>query len=112
MAKQINNKKDKPYTMMEGRTKEWGRLSSSEQGDTRKFNDPSTEDHPYYDSKSKRDSYKLAVIALLGVIICILAIMVSEVVYGFDNTSIQFNKDIIIEPFDQRETMADIGLVC
>lgn len=110
MAKQIN-KKNKPYTMMEGRTKEWGRLSSSEQGDTRKFNNPSTH-HPYYDSKSKQDSYKLAAIALLGMIICILAILVSEVVYGFDNTSIQYNKDIIIEPFDQRETMAEIGLVC
>jgi len=79
MDRKINNKKDRPYTMMEGRTKEWGRLSSPEQGDSRKFTNPST-DHPYYDRKSKEDSFKIAVIAVIGIIVLLIGMGVLEMI--------------------------------
>lgn len=59
--------------------------------------------HPYYNRPSITTSYQLAIMGLIGLVLLIMIMKVSEVVSDFDNTSNKIKKDIPIETLLERE---------
>lgn len=68
--------------------------------------------HPYYNRPSLESSYKLAVISGIGLVLLILYLIVSEVVYDYDDTLIDEVRDTPAETIYQLETMEDEGVIC
>ena len=69
-------------------------------------------DHPYYNRPSLQSSYKLAVISGIGLILLVLYLIVSEVVYDYDDTLIDEVRDTPAETIYQLETKEDEGVIC
>ena len=65
----------------------------------------------YYNRPSKETSYQIAVIAGIGLIILIMGMIVSEVVYDFDNTYIDQFREPKTDTIYQEETMDDEGVL-
>ena len=61
--------------------------------------------HPYYNRPSLQTSYQIALLAIIGLVLTVLGLMVSEVVSDFDNTSIHKTEDNKREISYQMETI-------
>ena len=68
--------------------------------------------HPYYNRPSLESSYKLAVISGICLVLLILYLIVSEVVYDFDDTLIDEVRDTPAETIYQLETNDQEGVIC
>lgn len=65
----------------------------------------------YYNRPSIQTSYQIAVIAAIGLILTVLSLIVSEVVYDFDNTYIDQYREPKTDTIYQEETMAKEGIL-